>query len=439
MRRSASNTIFARLCFLAALAFCASPAPAAAQAEPDLGAMLQNAEKYTIKLRATVNWPIPPDSFGTGRGTGFVIDKARGWILTNAHVVRRSPALVEIAFGEDDWQPLERVYVDNVLDVAIVRIAPEKLPPDTTEARLGCGMPLKQGAGVVAYGHPANLAFTATRGIVSSVRMFGHEEYIQLDAQLNPGNSGGPLLSLQNAEVLGINTSSMAGLPGLGFATPIRHVCPIIDLLKEGRDPTQPLLPAYWLKSGRNETLTVARVFPNHEDAAALKPGDVVTGIAGERRAQDHADLMTQLRGRSGAVRLALTRDGAALEASVPVLSPQPVMERRALTLAGMLIVERNGLDIDYRDEPRLRVEFVRQGDEASRRGVQQWDQVETVGGQSFASLAALHEWLKGRPANERLSVMLKRGMGITSRRVGSEFHRFELRNAEVRLLTMQE
>jgi serine protease Do len=386
-----------------------------------------------------VNWPVPPDSFGTGRGTGFVIDKARGWILTNAHVVRRSPALVEIAFGEDDWQPLERVYVDNVLDVAIVRIAPEKLPPDTTEAALGCDHPLKQGAGVVAYGHPANLAFTATRGIVSSVRMFGHEEYIQLDAQLNPGNSGGPLLSLDNAQVLGINTSSMAGMPGLGFATPIRHVCPIIDLLRQGKDATQPLLPVYWLKSGRNETLTIARAFPNHPGANVLRTGDTVIGIAGERKAADHAELMTSFRGRSGDVKLAVQRDGQMVELTVPVISPQPVMERRALTLAGMLIVERNGLDIDYRDEPRLRVEFVRQGDEASRRGVLQWDLIETVDGRSFSTLASLHDWLRAKPAGERVTVLLKRNMGLTSRRVGSEFHRYELRNAELRLLTMQE
>jgi serine protease Do len=425
-----------RAACLGAAILTAAPA-AAQQREPDLGAMLQTAEKYTIKLRATVNWPVPTDSFGTARGTGFIIDKARGWILTNAHVVRRSPALIEIAFGEDDWQPLERLYVDNVLDVAIIRIAHDKLPTDTAEAKLGCDMPLKQGAGVVAYGHPANLAFTATRGIVSSVRMFGHEEYIQLDAQLNPGNSGGPLLSLENAQVLGINTASMAGLPGLGFATPIRHVCPIIELLKAGKDATQPLLPVYWLKSGRNETLTIARAFPNHPAGEALKPGDTVVGIAGERKAADHADLMTALRGRTGAVTLAVTRDNAAIEVPVPIINPQPVMDRRVLTLAGMLIVERNALDIDYRDEPRLRIEFVRQGDEAARRGIQQWDQIETVSGQSFTTLAALHDWLKARPAGERLNLMLRRGAGITSRRVGSEFHRYEIRNADVKLLGM--
>ncbi len=417
----------------------AAPAAIAQQPEPDLGAMLQAAEKYTIKLRATVNWPIPPDGFGTGRGTGFIIDKARGWILTNAHVVRRSPALIEIAFGEDDWQPLERLYVDNSLDVAIVRIAPDRLPADMQEARLGCGMPVRQGAGVVAYGHPANLAFTATRGIVSSVRMFGHEEYIQLDAQLNPGNSGGPLLSVGNAEVLGINTSSMAGMPGLGFATPIRHVCPIIDLLKAGRDATQPILPVHWLKTGRAETLTVARGFSNVEGSDAARPGDVVIGVAGEKPAADHADLMTSLRGRTGQVRLAVTRDGARREIELPLINPQPVLERRALTLGGMLIVERNGLDIDYRDEPRLRVEFVRQGDEASRRGVQQWDQIETVGGQSFQTLAALHDFLKSRPAAERVPVLLRRSAGITSRRVSGEYHRFEFRADEARLLSMRE
>jgi serine protease Do len=437
MAKLAGRFLAAALAALVGLNWAAPPA--AAQAEADLGGMLQQAERYTIKLRATVNWPVVPDSFGTGRGTGFIIDRRQGWILTNAHVVRRSPALVEIAFGEDDWQPLQRLYVDNVLDVAIVRMDPDKIPAEMGEARLGCQQAPKQGAGVVAYGHPANLAFTATRGIVSSVRMFGHEEYIQLDAQLNPGNSGGPLLSIETADVLGINTASMAGMPGLGFATPIRHVCPIINLLRQGKDPTQPILPVYWIKNGRNESLTVARAFPNMTAAEIMKPGDQIVGVAGERRAADHADLMTALRGRIGDVPLDVLRDGQRITVSAPLISPQPVMQRNVLSVAGMLVAERSALDVDFGPEPRLRVEFVRQGDEASRRGVQQFDLIESIDGRTFARLADLHDWLRTRPPGDRLNVLFKRPVGTSSRRVGAEFYRYELRNNDTRLLGMSD
>ncbi len=407
------------------------------QAGPDLASMLQSAEKYTVKIRATVNWPIPPDSFGTARGTGFIIDRQKGWILTNAHVARRSPSLVEVGFDDEEWLQVERLYIDNTLDIAVLKIAPDKLPSDAGEAKLGCALPLKQGAGVVAYGHPASLAFTATRGIISSLRIFGYEEYIQLDAQLNPGNSGGPLLGIETAEVIGVNTANMPGMPGLGFATPIRHVCPILDLLRQGKDATQPQVPAYWTKTGRNESLSVARAFPNVPGADVLQTGDVVTGVAGEKRAADLPDFMTSLRGRQGRVKLAVLRKGAIVEIDTPILSPEPVMMRRVLTLAGMLIVQRNGLDIDYRDEPRLRVEFIKQGEEASRRGIVMFDQIETVGGKAYGNLADLHGWLSSRPPGERVALLLKRGVGITSRRIGSEFHRIEVQNTDVKLLSM--
>ncbi|MGL4241329.1 MAG: S1C family serine protease, partial [Beijerinckiaceae bacterium] len=245
------------LAFAAAIGFTG---PVSAQSAPDLGAMLRDAQKYTVKVRATVNWPLAPEQFGTGQGTGFVIDRDKGWILTNAHVAKRSPATVEVALGdaEADWIPVERIYADNYLDIAIVRIAPDRLPPDTTQAKLGCGQEVRQGAAVVAYGHPISLNFTATRGIVSSVRTLGYQEFVQMDANINPGNSGGPLLAVDAAEVIGVNTANFPGAPGLGLATSIRQVCPILDLLRKGADPTVPSLSVYWMKQGRNETLTVA-------------------------------------------------------------------------------------------------------------------------------------------------------------------------------------
>lgn len=436
MITSSIRRVFLGLATFAALVM---PLTAQAQGGPDLGAMLQVAERYTVKIRATVNWPVPPETFGTARGTGFIIDKARGWVLTNAHVARRSPGIVEVAFTDEEWLEVERVYIDNVLDIAILKVPPGRLPEDATEAKLGCDLPPKQGAGVVAYGHPASLAFTATRGIISSVRVFGYEEYIQLDAQLNPGNSGGPLLDMQTAEVVGVNTANMPGMPGLGFATPIRHVCPIVNLILEGKDPTQPQLPVYWVKTARNETLVVARSFSNSPSGNALPVGGLVLGVAGEKPVASFPDLMTALRGRSGDITLAVRRDGAVSNITVPLVPGQPVMSRRMLSLAGMLIVERNALDLDYRDEPRLRIEFVKQGEEAARRGIFQWDQVETVGGQVFNTVDALSEWLAKRAPTERVAFMLRRGTGITSRRISAEFYRIEVLAGDARMLTMKD
>jgi serine protease Do len=311
---------------LLAAAALAAAAPAVAQGAPDLGAMLRDAQRYTVKVRATVNWPLAPEQFGTGQGTGFVIDRERGWILTNAHVAKRSPAAVEVALGdaEADWIPVDRVYADNYLDIAVVRIAPDRLPPDTGQARLGCGQEVRQGSAVVAYGHPISLNFTATRGIVSSVRTLGYQEFVQMDASINPGNSGGPLLAVDAAEVIGVNTANFPGAPGLGLATSIRHVCPILDLLRKGADPTVPNLPVYWLKAGRNETLTVAQGFPNAPADLALKSGDVILGLAGGPRFASLPDLHTALRGRRDRVSLAVRRAGAEIAVEAPLLPVTP-------------------------------------------------------------------------------------------------------------------
>jgi S1-C subfamily serine protease len=413
-------------------------APAVAQTTPDLGAMLRDAQKYTVKVRATVVWPLAPEQFGTGQGTGFVIDREKGWILTNAHVAKRSPAAVEVALGdaEADWIPVDRVYADNYLDIAVVRIAPDKLPAGATQARLGCGQEVKQGSAVVAYGHPISLNFTATRGIVSSVRTLGYQEFVQMDANINPGNSGGPLLAVDAAEVIGVNTANFPGAPGLGLATSIRHVCPILDLLRKGEDPTVPNLPVYWLKAGRNESLTVAYPFPNAGNDFPLRSGDQVLGLAGGPRFQALPDLHTALRGRRDAVNLIVRRDGAEREVAAPVRPTTPPLARKALAFSGMLVTERQAIDGEATGLPPLRIEFIRQGEAAARAGFQAWDQLETVGGRRFATMDELAGWLRERKAGERVPVLVRRNIASFDRRIGAEYHRFEIAASDVRLLT---
>ena len=112
------------LVLLAVAAQLAVTSPAAAQSSPDLGAMLEQAQRFTVKVRGTALWPFAPEQMGTGLGTGFIIDRDKGWILTNAHVAKRSPSTVEIALGESEteWLPVQRIYVDNHLDIAVLKV-----------------------------------------------------------------------------------------------------------------------------------------------------------------------------------------------------------------------------------------------------------------------------------------------------------------------------
>jgi S1-C subfamily serine protease len=403
--------------------------------------MLGQAQRFTVKVRGTVVWPFAPEQPGTGTGTGFIIDRGKGWILTNAHVAKRSPSTVEIAVGdaESEWIAAERVYVDNHLDIALLKVAAEKLPADAVAAKLGCRQTVKQGGTIVAYGHPINLNFTATRGIVSSVRTLGSQEFVQMDANINPGNSGGPLLAVESAEVIGINTFNIPGAPGLGLAVAIRHVCPIVDLLAKGEDPSLPSIPVYWLKQGRSETLTVATHFPRaggqSKDAQGLKAGDVVQGLAGGPKLASVPDLYTALRGRKDRVTLQVLRDGKTQEVSVQLIPARTPMQRNGLAFAGMLVAERVTLDTEDSLLPPLRIEFIKPGEAAARAGFQSWDHLDMVGGRRFATVAALHDWLKDRPAGEKVAVLVRRSSGF-DRRISAEYHRFEIRPTALQLLT---
>lgn len=438
--------IRSRLLTLALALFIAS-APAAAQNNgPDLAAMLGQAQRFTVKVRGTVAWPFMGEQMGTGTGTGFVVDLQRGWILTNAHVAKRSLSTVEIAIGdtENEWLPVERVYVDNLLDIAVLKIDRAKLPSDTMAAKLGCRQTVKQGATVVAYGHPISLNFTATRGIVSSVRSLGPIEFVQMDANINPGNSGGPLLIVEPPEVIGINTLNIAGAPGLGLAVAIRHVCPILELLAKGEDPSLPSLPVYWLKQGRIETLTVAALFPRREgeppavgSGSGLKVGDVVQGIATGPRVTSVADLYSALRGRKEKVMLEVLRDGKTIDVGASLIPPRPPLKRQAATFAGLLVTERPNLDsIDLL--PPLRIEFLKPGEAGQRAGFLLGDHLDAVGGQRFSTVATLHEWLKGRQPTEKIPVLVRRGSSFDTR-VIAEYHRFEIQPTDLKLLTAGE
>ncbi|HLQ91733.1 MAG TPA: trypsin-like peptidase domain-containing protein [Xanthobacteraceae bacterium] len=433
------------LVLLAVAAQLAVTSPAAAQSSPDLGAMLEQAQRFTVKVRGTALWPFAPEQMGTGLGTGFIIDRDKGWILTNAHVAKRSPSTVEIALGESEteWLPVQRIYVDNHLDIAVLKVATDKLPADAMAAKLGCTQTVKQGATVVAYGHPISLNFTATRGIVSSVRTLNSHEFVQMDANINPGNSGGPLLAADVAEVIGVNTANISGAPGLGLALAIRHVCPVLDLLAKGADPSLPGLPVYWLKRGQVETLTVAAAFPRSsadksgtEDG--LKPGDIVQGIVGGPKLASLPELNTALRGRQGQVTLEVVRDGKGQTVNVSLIPALAPLKRQGLTFSGLLVTERINLDTADSNLPPLRIEFIKNGEAAARVGLRPGDQLDSVGGQRFTTVAALHDWLKGRPSAERVPVLVRRFSNADTR-VTAEYHRFEIQPTDLHLLKADE
>ncbi len=154
-----------------------------------------------------------------GEGTGFIINK-NGYILTNAHVVENSEQL-QVTLADKSLFQGKLIGFDKTGDLALVKIDSDKSLP---VAPLGSSDKLKVGDWVMAIGSPFGFDETVTVGIVSgkgrSIGASPYDDFIQTDASVNPGNSGGPLINLQG-EVVGINTAILSVAQGMGFSIPI--------------------------------------------------------------------------------------------------------------------------------------------------------------------------------------------------------------------------
>ncbi len=167
-------------------------------------------------------------------GSGFVID-ASGIVITNNHVIGDANDIVVIF---TDGRKLKATIVgkDSKVDVAVLKVESDK-PLKTV--KFGDSDKMRVGDGVMAVGNPFGLGETVTAGIISArnrnIDSGPYDDFLQTDASINTGNSGGPLFNLEG-EVIGINTAILSpsgGSIGIGFATPSASVMPVIDQLEK--------------------------------------------------------------------------------------------------------------------------------------------------------------------------------------------------------------
>ncbi|HKS89605.1 MAG TPA: Do family serine endopeptidase [Stellaceae bacterium] len=227
-------------------------------------------------------------------GSGVIVDAARGYILTNGHVVENATR-IEVTTKDNRRFTAKLVGRDADTDVAVLQITPDKL----TAVPMGDSDRLQVGDFVLAIGNPFGLGQTVTSGIVSALGrsglgIEGYEDFIQTDASINPGNSGGPLVDLKG-ECVGINTAILApggGNIGIGFAVPINMARRVMEQLvrygevKRGRIGVaiQDLTPdlAQTMKTAHTEGAVIARVDPGSPaEKAGLQRGDLVVAVNG--------------------------------------------------------------------------------------------------------------------------------------------------------------
>jgi serine protease Do len=243
----------------------------------------------------------PVTQRGGSLGSGFIIS-ADGYIVTNNHVVApaRADAVVEqitvTLADRTEYDEAEVVGRDQVADIAVLKVRPTRPLPFV---RFGDSTRTRVGDWVVAIGNPFGLGGTVTAGIVSALhRNIGaglYDRYIQTDASINSGNSGGPMFDLAG-NVIGINTaliSPTGGNVGIGFAIPAEQVAPIVESLRRGervrrgyigvglQDIDESVAAALNIERNRGELLRT--VTPGGPAArAGLVQGDVVVSVGGQ-------------------------------------------------------------------------------------------------------------------------------------------------------------
>jgi serine protease Do len=167
-------------------------------------------------------------------GSGFIVDTA-GIVVTNNHVIADADE-INVIMNDGSKIKAELVGVDKKTDLAVLKFKP---PKPLTAVKFGDSDKLRLGEWVIAIGNPFSLGGTVTAGIVSArnrdINSGPYDSYIQTDAAINRGNSGGPLFNL-DGEVIGVNTliiSPSGGSIGIGFAVPSKTVAGVVDQLRQ--------------------------------------------------------------------------------------------------------------------------------------------------------------------------------------------------------------
>ena len=250
--------------------------------------------------RGSRSFPMMPEA---SLGSGFVIDAEKGLIITNNHVVRDAEE-VRVTFQDDETLEAEVIGRDEKTDIAVLQVKTDK---PLTAVKFGDSDVLRVGDWIVAIGNPFGLGGTVTAGIVSArardINAGPYDDFIQTDASINRGNSGGPMFNL-NGEVIGINTaifSPSGGSVGIGFSIPSALAKPIIDQLIEfGRTRrgwlgvriqvvTEEIAESLGLDEARGAL--VASVTPGGPaEKAGLEMGDIILEFA-EQKVQEMREL----------------------------------------------------------------------------------------------------------------------------------------------------
>ena len=368
-------------------------------------------------------------------GSGFVISED-GYIVTNNHVIEGADEIT-IEFFSGDKLKAKLVGTDPKTDIALLKVESDKPLPFVT---FGNSDLMRVGDWVMAMGNPLGQGFSVSAGIVSArgreLNPGAYDDFIQTDAAINRGNSGGPLFNM-DGQVIGVNTAILSpngGSIGIGFSMASNVVSKVADQLKEFgetrrgwlgvriQDVTPDVAEAMGLADAKGALVTDVPDGPAKD--AGVKSGDVITRF-GTNDVSDAGDLTRRVadapigeavpvivlrEGRTETLAVTLGRREDAEAKTMPASSPAPdapkEMETLGLTLAPLDDDMRARLGLDP-SAGGLMIMKVDQTSEAFTKGLVEGDLITEAGQQKIVRLQDLEDRIKEAKDAGRKSILL--------------------------------
>lgn len=391
---------------------------------PSLAPMLEKVTPAVVNINVAGNREVRqrlPDAFQQffgqnelrreqpfrGLGSGVIIDASKGYVVTNSHVINQASE-IQVTLTDGRTFEAKKIGEDPDSDIALLQIKADNL----TAIKIADSDNLRVGDFTVAIGNPFGLGQTVTSGIVSALGRGGlniekYEDFIQTDAAINSGNSGGALVNLRG-ELIGINTAILGpngGNIGIGFAIPSTMMNNLVSQIIEygevkrgvlgieGNDLNAELAKAMKVKSSKG--VFVGRVTPDSgADKAGIQSGDVIVSLNGKT-----ISSMSELRAKVGtlgvgkSVKLGILREDKQLDLTVK-LSAADQANVTAGNLHEMLAGANfaNGKTTD--GTPGVMISDVAGGSPAARLGLQKGDVIIGVARTKVDTVAELREVL---------------------------------------------
>jgi Do/DeqQ family serine protease len=376
-------------------------------------------------FRRFFNLPDRPERREQASGSGVIVDAARGYVLTNHHVIKDAEQAI-VTLKDRRQLQAKLIGADPGTDIAVLQIDPKNL----TALKVGDSDAMQVGDYVIAIGNPFGIGQTVTSGIVSALgrsglSVEGYEDFIQTDASINPGNSGGALVNLRG-ELIGINSAIIGpagGNVGIGFAVPSNMARAVMNQIvrygevRRGRlgiemgDLTPEL--AKKLGTGSLEGAVVAAVQPDSPaHKAGLRERDVVIAFNG-RPIRNAAELRARLglTPIGEQVELRVNRGGEARMLRVQIAAPQeyaPGKGQAIPQLAGLQAVEIEHGSPLYQHIQGLIVSAVENNSRAWHYDFRAGDVIYAINNKRIRTLAEFQAGL--RAAERGYTVSLLRG-----------------------------